>query len=654
MSNKNNRYYADILPASGGKNHADVTKKLVKRAEKVKLRYIERDVELDDVEKYYYDVGVRKAEDGEIYHVSVSDAQSAVDLIADLLSGQDVRVIVPAMSESNKAKSQANDTERWLEAWFKMTEREEDVCLAHEMAQDIIMRGAAVMRVIMLDERLPLKGNKDRRLMGDFPLIPEVRDYRYCYPVYKRTKLVEVFECYESTIGDIRLDWQQLSLPDKWKERDDDTVQVWEWWSETKKAFWVNGPSYHNDANGAESNIVWLMKPTTHSYGVLPYSIRAMRPQTKKRNDPTKMAKSLLQTWAGVLDAMNLIESAKFTAGMSYINSAWAVYTNRNFDLDLTHGAVNFLYPDKGEKIEPIVKKDIPVDLMQISEDWSNRFQKSSIPSALYGENLGPNMAGYAIALLNESGRRILVPINHALEGCFADACGIALAISEKLLGPTLANLGHKMEIYVTHEDDTKRLVRKGIVLDWKEIDNMYMVEVSLGDPMPQDDERNTNMAIASRQPDANGMPLLSDETIRTDILNISDNERELRRILKERTIIQDLEVQAGQKAISAGIAPDPQAQAQAQGAQPMPDQQQPAPMQQPPPGTDPQIMQAIQMMGQKIMELEQLVMSVAQPQAAPPQPGAPPAPGPGPGPGPGMEGQMPIENMPQEPPLAI
>lgn len=636
MAKGNSSYYADILPANKGKNAEGIGKKLIERGEKVKRRFEGRDAELDDVEKYYYNTGVKKDTDGEVYHVSVNDAQSAVDLIADLISGQSLKVVVPAQSESQKAKADANDTERWLEAWFKMTEREEDMRLVHEMAHDTPMRGAVVMRVMMLDERLPKKG-KDKA-MADFPLVPEVRDYRYCYPVYKRTKLVEVFECYESKMCDIRMDWDSVTFPESWG--DDDEVMVWEWWSENKKAFWITGSVYESSFADKESNAVWLMHPTSHGCGVLPYSIRAMRPQGKKRADPEKMAQSLLQSWAGTLDAMNLIESAKFTSGMAYINSAWVVYTNRkNLDLDLTHGAVNYLYPEKGEKIEPIVKGDMPVDLMQIGDEWSTKFQRASIPTALYGENIGPNMAGYAIALLNESGRRILIPIVNAIEACMADSCGIALAIAENLLGPTLENSGHKMEIFVTHQDDEKRLVRRGVTLDWEKIDAMYMVEISLGDPMPQDQERNMNMAIAARQPDASGMPLLSDETIRMDILEGSDNERELTRILKERLIVSASDLIAEETAIEAGLIPDPaeeearageeaamQDMAMQQEQQMMMAQQQQ--MQPPmPPQPDPMMMQGMEEMAQRVAQLEEIVVQMAQAAQAPPQPQAPPMP---------------------------
>jgi hypothetical protein len=666
MPTKDNRYYADILPGTSSTAGKSATKTLIERAQNLRERYADRDEKLDDVESYYYQTGVSKADDGEIYHVNVSDGQSAVDLMADLLSGQEINVIVPAMSDTRKAKTDADDLERWLMAWFKMSEREEDMQLVHELAQDIIMRGALVIRALMLDERLPKnKNGKYATPMKDFPLVPEVRDFRYCYPVYKRTKLQEVFECYECTVGDIKIDWPDLKIPKNWN--DDDEVQMWEWWSCEKKAFWIEGTTYYDVANEAQ-NVVWLMKPVSHGYGVLPYSIRAMRPQGKKRNDPTKMAPSLLQSWAGTLEAMNLVESAKFTAGMSYINSAWVVYTNRtDFDLDLTHGAVNYLYPDKDERVQAIVKNETPVDLMQISGEWAAKFQRASIPSALYGENIGPNMAGYAIALLNESGRRILIPIVNAIENALADICGIALAISENLLGPTLQNYGHDLEIYVTHESDDKRQVRKGVKLDWEGIDGAYMTEVSLGDPMPQDQERNMNMAIAARQPDATGMPLLSDESIRTDILKLPDNERELSRILQERLmteaamlIAQEQAVEGGLVQPEEGMMPPPEMmppgmegqmppEMMAQGGMP-PGMEGMMPPGMPPPSPDPVAMQAVEQLAQKIAQIEEVLMQLLQSQApmAPPeamaQPAMPPEMA---GMAPGMEGMMPNEEIP-------
>jgi len=546
MSDYNNLF------TSGSETSAPSTKeKLVLRGLLLRDRFATRDRKIDLAEDYYYRTGVFRRPDTDIYDVRVNDGQSAADLIADLVSGQGVGVIVPAHSEAVKAKKEANDVERWLNAWLKVVERDEDMRAVHEAALDIILRGAVVIRTLMLPDRIPDEKGKE---LSSFPLVFELRDYRYVYPVYKRTRVVEVFEAYDATVGDLRIDWSEFDPPEEWK--DDETVTVWEWWSEDKKAFWVSGRGYKSGKD--EKNVVWLMSPTSHGYGALPYTVRAMRPQTKSRMRPDRMAPSLMESWMGTLQAMNMLESAKFTATLAYINSAWAVTTNnrQDFELDLSHGAVNYLY--EGETIEPIVKRDMPVDLQEISNEWAGKFQRASVPVALYGESIGPNMAGYAIALLNESGRRVLIPVVKALEAAFADTFSIALTVLEELLGPTLEAKGLEAKLYVTKEARDKSYLQSGVTLDWKKISSKYMVQVKLGDPMPQDKERNINMAVALRQPNQSGMPLMSDESIRVDILNVGDNQLEVTRILREQIMAEASQLIAQEQAVESGaLAPE-------------------------------------------------------------------------------------------------
>jgi len=648
MSKNSDGFYGDLLSA-GGAEPGGVRSKLVKRAQLVEDRYSARDAILDQVEPYYWDVGIeRQGADSDVYEVRVNDGQTAANMICDLLAAREVHVNVASESEKPKAKGMANDTEAWLDAWLETTEREEDVLLTHELAMDGVMRGAVVMRVLMLEERIPEKreGKEDSERMKEFPLVPEIRDYRYVYPVYQRTRLVEVFERYEAVAGDVRIDWPELDVPGQWK--DDDAVTVWEWWSGEEKAFWVTGGTMAEIDGSAEleEGVLWLMPPTKHGYGVLPYSIRAIRPQSKRRLDPERMAAGLMQEWVGTLKVMNLMESAKVTAVMAYTNAAWVVWSNRSeaeLDLDLTHGAINYLLPEQNEKIESLVKGDLPLDLMEVSGQWQDRFHRASVPAALYGEQMGANVAGYAISIMGESGRRVMIPVANAVTRCLADVCNIGLSISKELLGPTLKERGYNMEIMVTQRGMDKKMVVHGVELDWKKVDSNVYCEVVIGDPMPADDERNMNLAVAARQPDGTGKPLLSDETIRVDILKLSDNRKELMRILKERLTTETAAKVAERIAIEAGLIPDPEEVAMQEREEQMRQEKNMMAAQQPQ-GPDPQTMQMLEAVMQRL-EMMEGALSGPPPGMAAPPPGAggmPLPPGVG-GPPPGM---MPPEQM--------
>lgn len=524
---------------------------LIERAAHVVERYEARDLILDRAETYYDNVGVTKEQATEIYYVRVPDGRNAADLMADVLSRQRVSVTVPANSENQRDKKRADEVERWLTAFLENTQVDEDLRLVHELVYDAIKRGVVVLRAIMLRERLEKNGNDAPYGYNQFPVVFEVRDWRNIYPVYTRQRITEVFECYQASAFDLKQDYPELGLDD-WG--DTEMLKVYEWWDSTHKAFWVEGPAKKRKAGNEH---VWLMPPTPHEYGCLPYSIRVVRPQSKSRARPEKMAPSILETWSTTLHAINILESAKFTAALGYINSAWVAKTNKpDFELDLTTGAVNYLLPE--EDVAPLVRGQVPVDLMQSSIEWNTRFQRASVPGALYGESLGSNLAGYAISLLTESGRRILNPIIQAIELCVGDTLSTTLSICEHLLGPLVEEVVLHVSTAVEDADRRQRVVRRGVKLDYEALEGSHHCTVKLGDPLPADRERSLNMAMGVRQPNASGMPLLSDETIRTDILGITDNHQEMMRIFTQNFAGQLQQVMLQESLAEAGMGESP------------------------------------------------------------------------------------------------
>lgn len=538
------------MPSGDGNKTQDQKSQLIERAKHIVNRYEVRDTLLDRAETYYDNVGVSKEPATEIYYVRVPDGRNAADLMADVLSRQRVSVTVPANSENQRDKKRADEVERWLTAFLENTQIDEDLRLVHELVYDAIKRGVVVLRAFMLRERLTKNGDS---LYGykKFPIVFEVRDWRNIYPVYQRQRISEVFECYEASALDLRQDYPELGLDD-WGDME--MLKVYEWWDCTHKAFWIEGPGKRGRV-GKEH--VWLMPPTPHEYGCLPYSVRVVRPQSKNRARPEKMAPSILGTWSTVLHAMNILESAKFTAALGYINSAWVARTNKpDFELDLTTGAVNYLLPE--EDVAPLVRGQVPIDLMQASNEWNSRFQRASVPGALYGESLGSNLAGYAISLLTESGRRILNPIIQAIELCIGDTLSTTLSICENLLGPLVEDVVLQVSTQVEEMDRRQRMVRQGVKLDYETLNGMYHNVVKLGDPLPADRERSLNMAMGVRQPNASGMPLLSDETIRTDILGVTDNHQEMRRIFTQNFAGQLQQVMLQESLAEAGMGESP------------------------------------------------------------------------------------------------
>jgi hypothetical protein len=476
---------------------------ILKLASDLRDRYRERDHRLDVALDYFHNSGLLVQTEENMYRVRVPDMGITADLIADLIAAQEIKVMVPPLGDSMEAKRRANQLERFFAAWLNYIRKEEDINLVHEMAYDAICYGAIVGRIVY------------RRNGYDFPISIQLRNWRHLYPVFHDNRLCEIVEAYPALIGDVRYQFDVgLSGYD-----DNDEVTVYEYWDEERSAIWIDATRSRMAPPGPPQ---WIRKPAPHGYGCMPYFLRFVRPRSRDRIAPEYMAPSLLQSWLPSIQIINLLESARLSGYLAYVNGAWAVKTtNPDFELDLTAGAVNFLRPD--ETIEPIVRGPVGADLAQATAEWKVRFQQASVPTALYGDV--PNVtAGYAISLLTDAGRRILIPIAKAISMALSDACCRFTYVADALMRPTQG------EVAIT------AIVGDGFV------DKIVMpptkqvfVEIEIGDPLPRDKERSVNMAIAMRTPNKDGMPLMSDETIRELVLNVPDNEAEIRRILRER-----------------------------------------------------------------------------------------------------------------------
>ena len=551
-------------------------------------RYKDRDEELTELNRLYDDVGIyQDVEEEEVYRVVVPEAASAIDLVTDLISSQDITLTIPAAIDKATEKKQAEQVKTFLLAWHNMMEREEDLDLKRELAQDGMKQGSGVIRLVIDDDRIPSKSDSkeqiEKQAQESFPMIPEIRSYEHIYPIFRRARLVALFDCYELSVLDAKIDYPDLTWPEKWDN--DQIITVNEYWTGTHVGIWVSGNPYtvgRVTTDISKKGVFWVLDPLEHRYGRLPYVLRYIRGETKYRNEPAKQSRGYMKTWSGTLKVMNAMESAKLTAGMSYVNNAWLVTTGRrDFKLDLRGNKANYLR--EGEKVESLQRGTTPVDLMQMSQEWGQKFERQSVPNTVYGEGINNSMAGYAIALQGEAGRRILQPATKMVQECLADMFSTALAILEEYLGPLYKERGVDLIAYTyeTKEDSDQRY-REEVVLDYKAISGMRYTEVEIGNPMPQDDERAAGLASAMRQPDANGNPLMSDETISEKILKLDPRAERIRiHRQKMQTII--FESVVAEVMQSLGIGPDAE-----EG--------------------DEQMAQIMEMVDQRLSELEQAV----------------------------------------------
>jgi len=503
----------------------------------------ERLTVIDGDEEFYTDIGVFESqEDVDVMVVKVPDGRDAVDLMSDMLGSTFLSVLVPAPGELVADRKRAEAVERWLSSYMYALDQYEDSQFVASCVWDCAVRGALVLRSIVNTE----SGD------SELPILLQLRDYRNVFPVWRGSRLVEVFEGYDAQVIDLRLEYSDITFPKEWN--DSDYVTVFEYWSATHKAFWcgyLGEGARHINSDAAGGGPMWLQEPTTHEYGVLPYSIRIPRGRSRTGH------RSILGNMGVTLRVLGKLESALLTTSMGAVMAAWTLKSERGSEasdaIDLRFNKVNPLEPD--EELAPITRPPLPKDVPVSMELWGRRLQKQSFPDASWGEGISSQMSGYAINILQASGTRILAPIVDVIEKGTADSMGIMLAILANVVIP------HDDEVSVSYFDDDENFWIES-TLKASDVEGLSRVKCSLSDPMPQDQDRAVGVASAMRQPDATGRPLLSTQTIYEKILDsvVEDPAVEAARIDAERmgSAMVDAMTQDVVQKLQATLSPPP------------------------------------------------------------------------------------------------
>jgi hypothetical protein len=153
--------------------------------------------------------------------------------------------------------------------------------------------------------------------------------------------------------------------------------------------------------------------------------------------------------------------------------------------------------------------------------------------------------------MLTQSGRRVLAPIWHAIESCYAASFKICAMIAKNKLAPLV---GEQVPLMVAQDVGVgKRRVKNKLLLDTTVIGDDWLCKVKLGDPMPQDQANNLRMALEASGGDD---PLLSKDTARTKFMVIEDSADEQDKIEVERIVKQLAPLEAVKLAQARGYIP--------------------------------------------------------------------------------------------------
>lgn len=493
--------------------------------------YGERDTDLDELERYYFltqdkDPEQVAAKEG-IEIVRLPYATTAVDLVGDLLSGTDLTVVVPAMSEKIGDQRLADTAEKFLQAVLTQSSRAQRQDLLGRAAWLVAMRGAIAGRVIAMDEWIERDDEGDWIVGDRVPLLLQMRDPRYVYPEFGLDGLAYIVERQTRTARDIRVTLGADALP---KRKDRDEIVWSEYWDDEIYCYWADGELV--EKNGKKG-------PWLHRYGGIPYSYEFAR-QTGIL-DPDKRARPFLASIAPVIDRMEILDSVEATFIMQYNGDALVARLHPGEDgstptIDTRSGAIIYLEPD--ESLEWLRAGRQPVEVDKAYSKYQAQLERGTFPGSLYGIDPGRQVAGFAISLMNQSGQARLAPMIAAIERFMEDAFSNCLMLAEHIL-TDLVEGPIPFYVYTDKETDegSRYKSRDEQKLDASKLKGVYRVDCTMGEVLPTDEQANIALAGRAREVGADGRPLLSwQTTIEKFKLSASPSD-ELDRIDREAAI---------------------------------------------------------------------------------------------------------------------
>lgn len=513
---------------------------LYEHAEELINENRKRDALYDRLDALYdqeQDAGADEHDNVQIVHQPY--ATNAVDLVADLASQMDLTIEVPANAESDKAQRIADEQERWLQAVYDANQKTRRRNHVGEAAWAGAQRAHVCMRTLFTDALVTRESNAYK--LNSVPVLIQVRDPRYVYAEDSVLGVGCVVEAYRRTAGDIRRMFPDAPIDRK--DYSDSTRVDWvEYWDDTYRCYWVNGKAI--GVGRVKKDVV------PHGFGCLPYAFGVAR--TTPRMQPEKRYRPLL---AGVEDNLKNIDtwfSILATAGWASVTNAWAVFSDAyggDAGKTLNLGPNDINYFATGDQVQPVQRAPLPSDFFQLGSLLMQSMEHGTFPFAMYGQ-LPESIAGYAINLLTQSGRRALMPVWHAIEQCLSSAFTNIALICRNKVAP-LVGEQIPLRISIAGTGERSRTIRRDIKLDTSSIGDDFEVKVTLSDPMPTDNAANLKSAM-----EATGSGLMSKETALTKYKVVQDAQAELERVQIQKVYEQVAPIIAWDLARKRGYIP--------------------------------------------------------------------------------------------------
>jgi len=505
-----------------------------------------------------YDAKPAAANDPHVQLVKMPLSTNTIDLVIDLASAQDISITVPATSEHKKDIALADDSETWLRAMLDANQRTQHRNLTAEMAYLGAQRALVVVRTLFREAAIndAEKVDGEMKLAG-LPVLFQVRDPKYVVFDEDAGELCYVAERWARKARTLRSLYPN-ALPDDLDGNSD--VEWCEVWTPKHVAYYANGLPV--SVAGKD------VRP--HRYGCIPYAFGTARttPRPGLRYRPML---SGVQALAHNLDtAFSILATAGWqvvVGGVNVFSDNYGAANGKQYNT--TPGSVNYFASN--DRVEPYQRAALPSDFLELVQLWLQAYQAGTFPFAMFGQAPG-SMAGYAINMLTQSGRRSIAPIWKAIESAYEGAFYNAITLCREFVAPLLGT--DEIPLFVsdtTRVGERDRRVKRTLKLDVSKTGPEWACEVRLADPMPQDEAANLRMAL-----EATKGGLLSQQTALTKFQVVDDALAEMERLAVEGIFKQLSPLEAVKLARERGYVPQklelPQGWKLGQDGQIMPD----------------------------------------------------------------------------------
>jgi hypothetical protein len=491
----------------------------------------------DRLDALYFMANKKTSSDANVQYVTMPYATSVVDLVVDLAAQMEFSINVPAAGEGLDDERDAEGLENWLRAWLSMNGKKQQRNLIGEAAFLAAQRAQCIARTLFVDSAIKLPDTADgEATIAGLPVIFQLRDPRHVHvadgPLGPRC----VVERWQRLAGDVRALYPNVLDP---KLGDDDLIEWTEYWTATYRCYFANG-----EAVKVKGGPI-----IAHGYGCLPYAFGNAR--TTPFRDGEKRFRPILAAVEDLAAVIDTWYSINATSGLAAVTNAWAVYSDalsgeNGKDLDLRPGKVTYL--GSADKVQALQRAGMPPDFYQLGQSLLQVFQQSTIPFAVFGQSPGDS-AGYAISLLSQAGRRVILPIWKAIEDMLAGAFLNVVQICRNKVSPLV---GKQIPlVIVTKDSPTSRMVKRKLRLNVEKFGDDLDITVHLADPIPSDTAGALRMAI-----EATGAKLLSRETALEKWKLSSEPAAEADRIATEAIFTELAPIEGLKLAIKRGYAP--------------------------------------------------------------------------------------------------